>query len=305
MLAVRIEEFGEPSKLKIRNLPIPELGADEVLVRVRAAAINPSDVKNVEGRFKQTTLPRTPGRDFSGMIDESGTPVWGTGGELGYMRDGAHAEYVVLHRDAVRKKPAALSFEEAASIGTPFLTAWLCIAGADVKPSETVLVIGAGGAVGTATSQIARWRGAHVIGADRGSIATIDVTKSDLRDEVMAWTNGKGVDAVIDTVGGPMFEPGLNCLGVGGRQTAITSTGGSRVSFDLIDFYHKSARLIGIDSLKVTMREAGAILDELACGFEEGALTPPDVETHPLRDAVPAYEAAAKGGKHVLVMGQQ
>jgi NADPH:quinone reductase-like Zn-dependent oxidoreductase len=271
------------------------------LVRVNAAAINPSDVKNVAGRFKQTTLPRTPGRDFAGVIESTGEQIWATGGELGYTRDGAHAEYVVIHRDAARPKPAALNMEQAAAAGTPYLTAWLCLSAAAVQAGETVLVIGAAGAVGTAASQISRWLGAYVIGADRNDRANINTTRSDLREEVMARTDGRGVNAVIDTVGGPMFEPGLNCLANGGRQTAITSTGGSRVSFDLIDFYHKSARLIGIDSLKVSMREAGAILDELARGFQEGALTPPRVETHPLRDAVAAYEAASRGGKHVLI----
>lgn len=301
MLAVRIEKFGAPSELELRDVPKPQPGPDEVLVRVHAAAINPSDVKNVAGKLKQTTLPRTPGRDFSGVVEETGAPVWATGGEIGYTRDGAHAEYVVVHKDAVRPKPAALNMEQAAAVGTPFLTAWLCLTGAEVKADETVLVIGSQGSVGSAASQIARWKGAHVIGADRRDDAALNTTKPDWTGQVMARTGGRGVNIVIDTVGGPMFEPGLQCLGMGGRQTAITSTGGSRVSFDLIEFYHKSARLIGVDSLKVSMREAGAILDELARGFEEGALIAPRVETHPLRDAVRAYEAAEHGGKHVLV----
>jgi NADPH:quinone reductase-like Zn-dependent oxidoreductase len=302
MLAVRIEKFGPPSELKLREVATPEPGPDEILVRVSVAAINPSDVKNIAGRFHQTTLPRTPGRDFAGVIVSTGVHIWATGGELGYTRDGVHAEYVVVHRDAVRPKPAALNMEQAASAGTPYLTAWLCLTSAEVKPDEIVLVIGSGGAVGSAASQIARWKGAHAIGADRRDDANINTMKLDLKEQVMAFTGGRGVDIVVDTVGGPMFEPGLDCLAPHGRQTAITSTGGSRVSFDLIDFYHKSARLIGIDSLKIGMREAGAILDELARGFEEGALSPPPVETHPLRDAVAAYQAAEQGGKHVLTV---
>lgn len=301
MLAVRIEEFGPLSHLKLRDIPRPDPGADEVLIRVHAAAINPSDVKNVEGRFKQTTLPRTPGRDFAGVIEDTGENVWGTGGEIGFQRDGTHAEYIVMPRRAVRPKTPALNMEQAASVGTPYVTAWLCIANAQLQPDETVLVIGSTGAVGTAASQIARWRGAYVIGADRRGGANIDVTTAQLAEEVMTRTGGRGADVVIDTVGGPMFEPGLNALAIGGRQTAIASTGGSRVSFDLVDFYHKSARLIGVDSLKVTPEAAADILHDLARGFEEGALAPPPVETHPLRDAFLAYEAAARGGKHVLL----
>ena len=301
MLAVRIEKFGAPSELQLRDIPKPKPGPDEVLVRVHAAAINPSDVKNVAGKFHQTSLPRTPGRDFSGVVEETGQQIWATGGEIGFTQDGAHAEYVLIHKDAVRPKPAALNMEQAAAIGTPFLTARLCLTDAEVKANETVLVIGSQGAVGSAASQVARWKGAHVIGADRRDDAAINTTKPDWTEQVKARTSGRGVDIVIDTVGGPMFEPGLNCLGMHGRQTAITSTGGSRVSFDLIEFYHKSARLIGVDSLQVSMREVGAILDELARGFEEGALTPPHVETHPLRDGVAGYEAAERGGKHVLM----
>jgi NADPH2:quinone reductase len=301
MLAVRIEKFGAPSELQLRDIAKPQPGPDEFLVRVHAAAINPSDVKNVAGRLHQTTLPRTPGRDFAGVVEETGARVWATGGEIGFTRDGAHAEYVVVQRDAARPKPAALTMEQAAAIGTPYVTAWLCLTSVEVKPEETVLVIGSRGAVGSAASQIAHWKGAHVIGADRREDASINTTKSDWTEQVLVRTGGRGVDIVIDTVGGPLFEPGLKCLGMHGRQTEITSTGGSRVSFDLIEFYHKGARLIGVDSLKVSMREAGAILDELVRGFEEGALTPPRVETRPLRDAVAAYEAAEHGGKHVLI----
>src|SRR5580700_1506767 len=98
MKSLRFTQFGPPSVLRIEELPIPEPGEGEALVHVKAAAINPSDIGNVAGRFKHTTLPRTPGRDFAGIVVKGkrhdGEEVWGSGPKLGIVRDGSHAEYV-------------------------------------------------------------------------------------------------------------------------------------------------------------------------------------------------------------------
>src|SRR5205807_4394844 len=186
-------------------------------------AINPSDVKNVAGYFPATTLPRTPGRDFAGIVvtgkKYEGGEVWGSGPGLGITRDGAQAEYVVVPEEAVSPKPRSLSFEQAAAIGVPFITAWCAVVeAAQLDAGETILIIGAAGAVGQAATQIANWRKARVLGAARrsdpvpGAAAVINTTTDDLRDRVFELTNGKGVDAVLDTVGGPMFEPALRSL---------------------------------------------------------------------------------------------
>src|ERR1700685_2316246 len=99
MKALRFAEFGPPSVLRIEEVAIPEPGVGEALVQVKAAAINPSDIGNVAGRFKKTTLPRTPGRDFAGIAvrgtNQEGAEVWGSSAKLGIVRDGSHAEYVV------------------------------------------------------------------------------------------------------------------------------------------------------------------------------------------------------------------
>src|SRR5208283_3551985 len=121
MKALRFSEFGPPSVLRIEEVPIPAPGQGEALVRVKAAAINPSDVGDVAGRFKKTTLPRTPGRDFAGVVVEGkqheGKEVWGTGPDLGIVRDGSHAEYVLVPADTLSPKPKSLSMPEAAAIG--------------------------------------------------------------------------------------------------------------------------------------------------------------------------------------------
>jgi NADPH:quinone reductase len=304
MKALRFTEFGPPSVLRIEEVPIPEPGEGEALVRVKAAAINPSDIGNVAGRFKKTTLPRTPGRDFAGIAvkgtHHEGAEVWGSSGKLGIVNDGSHAEYVVVPAETLSLKPKSLSMAEAAAIGVPYITAWASVVNAaQIQPGETILVIGAAGAVGQAAIQIANWKQARVIGADMrsdpipGAEAVINTKTDDLEKWVIELTAGKGVDAVFDTVGGPMFEPALRSLRLGGRQVAISSPGNPRVSFNLIDFYHNFSRLLGVDSFGLTSRQIAEIEDELRMGFETGALKPLAIEVVPFEKAVDAYSRVA------------
>src|SRR5271166_1204263 len=270
MKALRFSEFGPPSVLRIEEVPVPEPGAGEALVRVKAAAINPSDLVNVSGHFKNTTLPRTPGRDFAGAVikgkHQAGDEVWGSSPTLGLVRDGSHAEYVAVPDETVWLKPKSLSMAQAAAIGVPYITAWAAVvSAAQIQPGETILIVGAAGAVGQAATQIANWKQARVIGAATASDpipgveAVINTKTEDLRNRVFELTGGKGADAVFDTVGGPMFEPALRSLALGGRQVAITSSGDQRVCFNLVDFYHNLSHLIGVDSNGLTPQQAAEI----------------------------------------------
>jgi NADPH:quinone reductase-like Zn-dependent oxidoreductase len=306
MHALRFTSFGTPSLLHIDEIGIPEPGDGEALVRVKAAAINPSDYKNVSGHFKDTTLPRTPGRDFAGIVVKGtryeGEEVWGSPPKLGVTRDGSHAEYVVVPVETLSRKPKSLSMAQAAGVGLPFVTGWASlVTTAKIQAGETVLIVGAAGAVGRAATQIAQWKQARVIGADitttpmPGIEAMIDTATENLRERVLALTAGRGADVVLDAVGGSMFEPALRSLRYGGRQVAITSTGNPRVSFNLIDFYHNLSRLFGVDSNGLTPQQIGHIADELDLGFESGALTPPRIEIVPFERAVDAYDRVAAG----------
>lgn len=306
MKALRFTEFGPPSVLRIEEVAIPEPGEGEALVQVKAAAINPSDYKNVLGSFKSTTLPRSPGRDFAGIVvrgkPHEGEEVWGSVAKLGIVRDGSHAEYVVVPLEALSLKPKSLSMAQASAIGVPYITAWASLVNAaQIRAGETILIVGAAGAVGQAGTQIANWKQARVIGAHRssgpipGTESVINTKTEDLPRRVMELTAGKGVDAVLDTVGGPMFEPALRSLRFGGRQAVIASTGDPRVSFNLIDFYHNSSRLFGVDSYGLTSRQVAEIADQLRPGFETGALKTPPIETVPFEKAVEAYTRVAAG----------
>ena len=316
MKALRFSKFGPPSVLTVEEIPEPEPRKGEVLVQIKAAAINPSDVGNVAGRFN-ASLPRVPGRDYAGVIvggdAQKGTQVWGSGAGFGIVRDGAHAEYVVIPAEWISQKPPTLSMEQAAAVGVPYLTAWSALVHVgNIQAGETVLVVGVTGAVGRAATQIAHWKEARVIGASRHSDnsskadAVINTATQDLAQEVRAMTGGRGADLVLDAVGGPMFEPSLKSLRIGGRQIAITSTKDRRVSFDLVDFYHNDSRLLGVDSVKLTGPEIANIMNGLRAGFENGNLQAPAVTTWPLERAVEAYEVVAKGGaraKQILLPG--
>src|SRR6202000_1410945 len=147
--------------------------ANELLIEVKAAAVNPSDVKAATGLMPYAVFPRTSGRDYAGVVIEGpsgtvGREVFGSSGDLGIRRDGTHATHLAVEVDAVVEKPAGLSSEEAAGIGVPFVTAMEGFRRAGLpKPGETVLVMGVNGKVGQAAVQIATWHGARAIGVVR------------------------------------------------------------------------------------------------------------------------------------------
>src|SRR3984885_9574723 len=173
MRALRFTEFGDPGVLHVTDLPDPTGTVREAVIRIEAASVNPSDVKNVAGGMEWTVLPRTPGRDFAGVVvsgppEWQGVAVWGTGGDVGFTRDGSHAQLMTLPVDALARKPERLSFEEASTVGVNFVVGWLgAVEAAQLDEGETIAVFGVSGGVGGAVAQIARARGAKVIGVDR------------------------------------------------------------------------------------------------------------------------------------------
>jgi NADPH:quinone reductase-like Zn-dependent oxidoreductase len=322
MKALRFNRFGDvEAVLHVEEVPEPVPGPDEVVVKVRAASINPSDVKNVQGRFAQTTLPRTPGRDLAGVIiagdkEMIGQEVWASGGDIGFTRDGSHAEYIALPRRGARLKPKSLSMVEAASLGVNYLAAFIgLIEKARLKDGEVVLVTGASGGVGSSVIKIAKTKAARVIGVDRqapderkvqelGIDLGLGSESDNIADGVNEYTQGKGVDVVFDCVGGPLFEAGLKSLGLNGRQVNITTVGTTRVSFDLLDFYRRQLTLFGVNTSLFDTVASGDILDGLRPAFEQGRLTAPDIaRTCSLYEAVEAYTQIDKGiakGKIVI-----
>jgi NADPH:quinone reductase len=287
-------------------------------VRIIAASINPSDVKNVAGTMRQTTLPRIPGRDFAGVVEAGpavwiGAAVWGTDGDTGFTRDGTHAEMIAVPVASLRRKPDTLTFDQAASVGVNYIAAWCGLEAAGLSAGETVLLIGARGGVGGAAAQIARRLGARVIGVDRRAphpdapihriAEKLILDAKDLPVEVRAATGGKGADVVFDLVGGVMFRNAVDSLALRGRLVEIAATGQREVSFDLADFYHNESRLYGVDTLKRDLEASAEVLEVLTPGFVVGDYrAAPITETCGLGDAQKAYRKVAAGSVGRIVL---
>jgi NADPH:quinone reductase-like Zn-dependent oxidoreductase len=286
-----------------------------VLVKVRAAAINPSDVKNVAGAMHGTTLPRIPGRDFAGVV-VAGPPellhreVWGSGGDIGFTRDGSHAECILLPRDAVALKPAAISFESAGSAGVTFVTAWSAVVtSAAVAAGETVVIFGAAGGVGSAAVQIAKALGARVIGAVRsddefagvlqlGADQVVNSQAANFLERV--WAVSAGPQVVFDT-SGSMFAQAVEIAGVGGRVPVISAPAEGKSTFNLRELYRKRLRVLGVDTRQIDAVGSAKLLEAMSPYFQGGQFKVVSGKAFGLSQAREAYEqASARGGGRVL-----
>jgi NADPH:quinone reductase len=294
--------------------------ANEVLIEVKAAAVNPSDVKAATGLMAYAVFPRTPGRDYAGVVIDGpagsiGREVFGSSGDLGIRRDGTHATHLAVEADAVVEKPKNLSWDEAAGIGVPFVTAMEGFrrAGMPTK-DETVLVMGVNGKVGQAAVQIASWNGARVIGVVRknepyeghanSKVEIIDASAVDVATRVRELTDGKGADIVFNTVGDPYFQAAHKSLAVRGRQILIAAIH-PVVPFNILEFYRGQHTYVGIDTLALSSTATGAVLRELGPGFASGHLKPFPIQPgaiYPLEDAKAAFVAVAGSSRDRVIL---
>jgi NADPH:quinone reductase-like Zn-dependent oxidoreductase len=317
MEAVVIEASGPPAQsLAYRSEPVPEPGPGEVLIEVHAAAVNPLDVVNARG-FLGTPLPVIPGGDYAGVVvsdgDHHGQEVWGSGPALGMalgtMRQGTHARFVALPEAWLSRKPQRLTMTEAAAVGRSHFTAWQTVINLlDLMPGETILITGGAGLVGQAAAAIARWRGAEPIIAGRrtpaGAGHFIDTATADLPEAVRELTGGHGADAVLDTVGGPLFWPALRSLRFGGRMAGIFSAPEPQADFSAAEIYNRQLHVTGLASVFMDGADVAHIFDQLRPLFDRGFLTPPAVNTWPLEKGAEAYQTVLDGSagiKQVLL----
>jgi NADPH:quinone reductase-like Zn-dependent oxidoreductase len=294
--------------------------ANEVLIEVKAAAVNPSDVKAATGLMPYAVFPRTPGRDYAGVVidgpgDFVGREVFGSSGDLGIRRDGTHATHLSVEAEAVVEKPKNLSWEEAAGIGVPFVTAMEGFRRAGIpQKDETVLVMGVNGKVGQAAVQIATWHGARVIGVVRkeepyeghanSDVEVIDASKTDVAARLRELTNGKGADIVFNTVGDPYFQAAHKSLALRGRQILIAAID-RIVQFNILEFYRGQHTYVGIDTLGLSSIATGAVLRELGPGFASGHLKPFPIlpnAIYQLEDAKRAFLAVAGSSRDRVIL---
>jgi NADPH2:quinone reductase len=322
MKAVFIREHGLVSGWTVTDIPVPSLGPDEVLVRVQASGINPSDLASAAGMMPHSVLPRVIGRDFAGVVAQGpkellGAEVWGTGGDLGISRDGTHAEYLAIPQLAVARRPKNLSAEEAAIAGLPFVTAWSALVDrGKVKEGDWVIVSGAAGAVGQAALQLAHAYGARVIALVKDASelwvqdsvhvdAIAQSDRADLAIVVNNATNGKGAQLALNAIGASILETLFGALGVQGRQVVYSAAGGRESMIDILTFYQNERELLGLTTQPLDVIRCSKILNRITPLFESGLVLPPKVgERYPLADAPTAYGRVAthQGGKIVLQM---
>ena len=309
MKAVRFDEYGPVEVLDVRDVPVPEPGRGEVLVRVRAAGINPGEAKIREGALHErwpATFPSGQGSDFAGVVDRLGPDVttFAPGDDvIGWVDTrSSQAEYVVAEAANLARKPAGLPWEVAGAIPVAGFTAWAMVRAVDLKPGDTVVVTGAAGGVGSIAVQLAKRKGATVIGLAGPSnhdwlsrhgvlpVAYGDRAAERIRDTANADGDGR-IDAFLDTYGGDYVELALNDL---------------KVSPDRVD------TIVRFDAgakygVKVDGNAAGAsaaTLSELAALAAAKELEIPLAHTFPLRDVRAAYAQLARGhvrGKIVLI----
>ncbi|MDR7094933.1 quinone oxidoreductase family protein [Hydrogenophaga laconesensis] len=297
-----------------RRAPAP----GHALVRVLAAAVNPSDVKACLGLMPQAVWPRTPGRDFAGVVVEGptgwvGRQVYGSGGDVGITRNGSHARYLELPVAALRASPANISAAEAGAVGVPFVTAYEGFRRAGtVQRGQTVMVMGANGKVGQAAVQLAAQAGARVIAVQRGPgphagfacapVDTIDASACSVADVARDLTGGCGVDIVYNTVGSAYFEAANKAMAKGATQIFI-STHDRAIPFDIFSFYRGMHTYVGVDSLAMDCVASTAQLDAMRDGFERGTLKPfPVARAYALAEAMDAYRSVLAGSPDRVVL---
>lgn len=317
MQALQFTATGTLDSLQVKEVPKPELAKGEVLVEVRATGVNPSDIKNVQGLFPYTTLPRIPGRDFAGVVVDGpahllGQHVWGGSGKgFGFYRDGSHAQYVAVPANAVAPLSQSLSFAQAATCGVPFITAWDALERSQVKTGTRLLIIGAG-AVAKAAQVLALARGANVVMAARRAevvqdlqaqnIAAFQLTEENLLPEQASHHfQQQAPEAIFDTTGF-WLDAAVNTIDTFGRIAIIAAPKDGIVNFSSLNLYRRGGSIVGVNSLLYTLEECAQMLTHIGAAFDEGLPTPKDFIEIPLAEAVAAYEQVSAGAAEKMVL---
>lgn len=313
MRAVAEDWFGGP--IALMDLPIPEIEADEVLIGVRAAGVNPFDWKVADGALRGEIKHRFPlilGFDAAGVVERVGADVTGLseGDEVyGYVSkpvigEGTYAEYVSSPASIIAKKPRSVDFARAAALPMPGLTAMDLVDAVDLKEGETVLIVGATGGVGSYAVQLATRRGARVIATARqkneafarelGATETVDHTREDLVQSVRA-VHPDGIEAIIDVAS---ERDALD------RLAGVVKEGG-RLASSVYTADVESLAERGIQAKNVGMRPDVRRLERLAGMVDAGELSVRLERTFPLQSAPEALEESRTGhvrGKIVLLV---
>jgi NADPH:quinone reductase len=313
MKAIQIHAFGGPDELKLDEIPTPKPAPGQVLVKVHAAGVNPYDTYMRAGTYPvKPSLPYTPGSDAAGIIESVGEGVKKVKpGDRVYTAKtitGAYAEYTLALESQVHPLPANITFAQGAAIYVPYGTAYFALHNsAAARASETVLIHGASGGVGTAAIQLARSMGLTVFGTagtakglalagKEGAHQTFDHTKSGYTDEIMKATGGRGVDIVLEMLANVNLSADLKLIATNGRVIVIGNRG--EITINPRDIMVKRGSIRAFTLWAVTDSESVDIFAGLNAGFENGTLRPIVGKELPLKDAAQAHIDVLAPGAH-------
>src|ERR1700758_4383194 len=289
MKAIRVHEFGSPEVLKLEEVPTPKPSAGEVLGRIHAAGVNPYDTYMRAGTYAvKPKLPYTPGSDGAGVVETVGDGVTKVKRNdrvyTARTLTGAYAQYTLALEDQLHPLPAKVDFKQGAGVWVPYGTAYHALYhSAKAHASETVLVHGASGGVGSAAVQMARAMGLAVFGT-AGTSRGIELVKREgahqafehgkvgYADEIMKATGGRGVDIILEMLANVNLATDLKLLAVNGRVIIIGNRG--EITINPRDLMARRASARGFSLWAITPAEEADIHAGLIAGLENGTLRP-------------------------------
>ncbi|MGE3923086.1 MAG: zinc-dependent alcohol dehydrogenase family protein [Lautropia sp.] len=320
MKAMLMSAPGDPDVFELGEVPTPTPGQSELLVRLRAAGINPLDTKvRKMHMFFPNNLPAILGCDGAGIVEAVGPGVtrFAKGDEVYFFNNGlgaepgSCAEYEVVHEDFAARKPHSLTMTEAAAVPLVLITAWEALQRAGLRSGETILIHAGAGGVGHVAVQLASNLGARVAatvsGSEKaelvktlGAEVAIDYKTTDFVQQTLEWTGGKGADVVLDTVGGATFAKSFGAVRLYGRLATLLST-----TCEMPDVNKARMRNITVVYVQMTTplllgerefrRAQTAILEEGARLFDQGRLKVSVSEVLRLEDLAAAHRLVEGG----------
>jgi NADPH2:quinone reductase len=311
MKAILVHQFGGPEVLKLEEVPTPKPAAGQVLVRIHAAGVNPYDTYMRAGTYAvKPPLPYTPGSDGAGVIEAVGEGVKKVKpGDRVYTAKtvtGAYAEFALALEEQVHTLPAKVSFAQGAGVWVPYGTAYHALFhSAEARASETILVHGASGGVGTAALQIARAIGLTVFGTAgtprglelakrEGAHQVFDHIKPSYQEEILKATGGRGVDIILEMLANVNLSADLKLLATNGRVIIIGNRG--EITINPRDLMLRRASARGFTIWAITPAEEADIHAGLIAGLENGTLRPVVGRELPLPEAARAHKEILEPG---------
>ncbi len=313
MKAIRVSVFGGPEVMKLEETPDLHPAGGQVLVRVKAAGVNPVDSYIRAGTYAvKPSLPYTPGRDAAGVVEEAGGDVSGLKkGDRVYTAgtvSGAYAELALCDPGSVNPLPERITFEQGAAIGIPYGTAYRALfARGRALPGETALVHGASGGVGIASVQLARAAGLRVIGtagsdrgrelvAAQGAHHVLDHRAPDYLNQLSSLTGGRGVNLIVEMLANVNLAKDLTVLAQNGRVVVVGNRG--TIEINPREIMGREASVLGLVLLNASASELSSIHSALGAGLENGTLRPVIGQRIPLAEAPRAHDAVMRPGAY-------